>query len=312
MKLANFDRDGLVRAGIVRDNRVYDIAGEAEKAGISPFKSVSSVDQLLDDGLLAALGKAEPRLTAGRGMAVRSLRLRSPVLYPEKILMVAVNYASHGKETNMAPPPYPYFFTKFRNSLIGPGDAVIVPRSSKKVDWEVELAVVIGREGRDIRREKAYGHIAGYTISNDISFRDFQMNAIEGLGMNWVKGKGMDASLPLGPWLVTRDEIEDPHSLRISLKVNGQQRQSSSTRNMLIKIDELVAYASIGTTLRPGDIISTGTPEGIAAATGQPFLKDGDIVEARVEGMGVLRNPVKDENSRPRSDSRPGGSLSPA
>ncbi len=295
MKLANFEKEGMVRAGIVKDNRIFDISQEAEKARAKTFRSVTCVDQLLDDRLLEALKRAEPRLTAGKGAPLRSVRLRSPVLYPEKIFMVAVNYGSHGRETNTPPPAYPYFFTKFRNSLIGPGDAIMAPKSSKQVDWEVELAVVIGREGKNIRREKAYNYVAGYTVSNDISFRDFQGKRIEGLGMNWVKGKGMDSSFPLGPWLVTRDEIPDPNALRISLKVNGQQKQGSSTRDMLIKVDELVSYASTGTTLRPGDIISTGTPEGIAAATGEPYLKGGDVVEARIEKIGVLRNPVKDE-----------------
>jgi 2-keto-4-pentenoate hydratase/2-oxohepta-3-ene-1,7-dioic acid hydratase in catechol pathway len=295
LKLANFEKEGTVRAGIVKDNRIFDIAEEAESGRVRIFRSVTCVDQLLDDRLLEALKKAEPRLTAGKGAPLRSVRLRSPVLYPEKIFMVAVNYGLHGRETNTAPPASPYLFTKFRNSLIGPGDAIMAPRSSKQVDWEVELAVVIGREGKNIKRNKAYSYVAGYTVSNDISFRDFQGKRVEGLGMNWVKGKGMDSSFPLGPWLVTRDEIPDPNSLRISLKVNGEQKQGSNTRDMLIKVDELVSYASIGTTLRPGDIISTGTPEGIAAATGEPYLKDGDVVEARIEKIGVLRNPVKDE-----------------
>jgi 2-keto-4-pentenoate hydratase/2-oxohepta-3-ene-1,7-dioic acid hydratase in catechol pathway len=282
VKLANYEKDGLIRAAIVKGDRIYDIASEAEAAGIARFRSVSSVDQLLDDSLIDALRRAEPRLTAGRGKPLSSAKLRSPVQYPEKIIMVAVNYRGHGKETNTAPPEYPYLFSKFRNALIGPGDAIIAPKASKKVDWEVELAVVIGKEGKNIPRSKAYAHVAGYTVSNDISYRDFQ-------------GKKIDASFPLGPWLVTRDEIPDPHSLDISLKVNGKQKQNQNTSDMMIKIDELIAYASLGTTLKPGDIISTGTPEGIAAATGQPFLKDGDVVEATVQGIGTLKNPVRDE-----------------
>ncbi|MGD0636969.1 MAG: fumarylacetoacetate hydrolase family protein [Nitrososphaerales archaeon] len=295
MKLANYEKDGLIRAGIVKGDRIYDIAEAAESAGVPHLKAVSSVDQVLDDSLIEALRKAEAKLTAGKGKPLSSVKLRSPVMFPEKIFMVAVNYGSHGKETRTPPPPYPYLFTKFRNALIGPEDAIIAPKSSKKVDWEVELAVVIGKEGKNIKREKAYEYIAGYAISNDISFRDFQGQKNESLGLNWVKGKGMDASFPLGPWLVTRDEIGDPHSLKISLTVNGKQQQGSNTNELMIKVDELVAYASIGTTLRPGDIISTGTPEGIAAATGEPFLKAGDIVEARIEKIGVLRNPVTAE-----------------
>lgn len=293
MKLANFERDGLVRAGIVKDGRVYDISEAAAAAGLKRLRSASSVEQILDAGLLKELTKAEPKLTSGKGIASRSVKLKSPILYPEKIIMVAVNYGSHGKETKTPPPPYPYFFTKFRNAIIGPGDAIIAPKASKKVDWEVELAVVIGKEGKDIKKERAYDYVAGYTVSNDVSFRDFQSQKNESLGLNWVKGKAMDASLPLGPWLVTSDEIGNPHDLNLSLTVNGDRKQNVNTGGMLFKIDELVAYVSIGTTLQPGDIISTGTPEGIAATTGQPFLKEGDEVEAEVEKIGTLRNPVR-------------------
>lgn len=295
MKLANYERDGIVRAGIVKDQKLYDIMQAAEAARLKKLRSASSVEGILDAGLVKELQKAEPKLTAGKGMSLRSVNLKSPILYPEKIIMVAVNYGSHGKETKTPPPPYPYFFTKFRNAIVGPGEPIIVPKSSKKVDWEVELAVVIGKEGKDIKKERAPAYIAGYTVSNDISFRDFQGQKNESLGLNWVKGKALDASLPLGPWLVTSDEVGDPQDLNLSLTVNGDRKQGSNTSEMLISVYDLVAYASIGTTLRPGDIISTGTPEGIAAATGQPFLKDGDMVEAKVEKIGTLRNPVKAE-----------------
>lgn len=295
MKLVNFESGGLVRAGILKDGRIYDVGTEAERIGVKELKAVTSVDQLLEDSLLKSLSRNEVKITSGKSISQKSVQLKTPVLYPEKIIMVGVNYASHGKETNHAPPPYPYMFTKFRNALVSPGDPIIVPRASKKVDWEVELAVVIGKEGKDIKKERAYDYVAGYTVSNDISFRDFQNQRSESLGLNWVKGKAMDASLPLGPCLVTRDEIPNPHDLKISLKVNGDRKQNSNTREMIFKVDDLVAYASIAMTLRPGDIISTGTPEGIAAATGQPFLKDGDVVEAQIEGIGVLRNPVKSQ-----------------
>ena len=295
MKLVNFESGGLVRAGILKDGRVFDVGTEAERLGIKALSAVTSVDQLLEDSLIKTVLTNEARLTSGKSVALKSVKLKSPVLYPEKIIMVAVNYASHGKETNHAPPSYPYLFTKFRNALVAPGDPIIVPRVSKKVDWEVELAVVIGKEGKDIKKEKAYDYVAGYTVSNDVSFRDFQSQRSETLGLNWLKGKAMDASFPLGPCLATRDEVPNPHDLKISLKVNGDRKQNSNTAQMLFKVDDLVSYASIGMTLRPGDIISTGTPEGIAMATGQPYLKDGDLVEAQIEGIGVLRNPVKAE-----------------
>jgi 2-keto-4-pentenoate hydratase/2-oxohepta-3-ene-1,7-dioic acid hydratase in catechol pathway len=295
VKLANFEKDGLVRAGIVKDGKVYDIAAEAERAGITKLKAVMSVDQVLEDSLVKDVIKNEAKLTSGKGTPLKSVKLRSPVLYPEKIIMVAVNYSSHGAETKTPLPEYPYLFTKFRSSLVDPDGVVIAPRSSKQVDWEVELAVVIGKEGKDIKKSRALDYVAGYTVSNDVSFRDFQGQRNERLGMNWLKGKAMDASFPLGPWLVTKDEIPDPQKLTLSLAVNGDRKQNSNTGKMLFKVDDLVAYASIGTTLRPGDIISTGTPDGIAAATGQPFLKDGDVMEAKVEGIGTLRNTVKGE-----------------
>jgi 2-keto-4-pentenoate hydratase/2-oxohepta-3-ene-1,7-dioic acid hydratase in catechol pathway len=293
VKLVNFEKDGLVRLGIVKDAKVYDVAAEAEKAGLKKLKAVSSVDQLLEDSLLGDLAKNEAAITSGKGLPVKSVKLRSPVLYPEKIIMVGVNYASHGRETKTPPPPYPYLFTKFRNALVDPEGDIIAPKASKKVDWEVELAVVIGKEGKDIKKERAYDYVAGYTVSNDVSFRDFQTQKNESLGLNWIKGKAMDASLPLGPWLVTKDEIPDPHKLGISLTVNGEKKQNSNTDQIMFRVDDLVAYASIGMTLRPGDIISTGTPEGVGMATDGPYLKGGDLVEAKVERIGVLRNSVK-------------------
>ncbi len=295
MRLANFEAEGLVKAGLVKERRIFDIALEAEAAGITKLKSVSSVDQLLDDTLLQALRRSEGDLTAGNGTPLGRVRLRSPVIYPEKIILAAVNYRAHGAEEKMKLPTFPYLFAKYGNALIGPDEPIVRPRASKKVDWEVELAVVIGKQGKNIKKKDAYGHVAGYTISNDVSFRDFQHQEIPPLGINWVKGKSMDASFPLGPWLVTRDEIPDPHVLPLSLDVNGTRKQSANTRDLIYKVDDLVAYASIGMTLKPGDIISTGTPGGVAEATGQPFLKDGDVVEARVGGIGVLRNPVRDE-----------------
>jgi 2-keto-4-pentenoate hydratase/2-oxohepta-3-ene-1,7-dioic acid hydratase in catechol pathway len=193
-------------------------------------------------------------------------------------------------------------FTKFRNALIGPGDPILIPKISKKVDWEVELAVIIGRAGKYITRKDAMNYVAGYAISNDVSFRDFQFDTQlpDGkttLGLNWVKGKGLDSSFPLGPWLVTKDEIPDPHKLEISLSVNGKRKQLSNTGDMVFKIDSLIEYVSAGITIKPGDIISTGTPQGVAAFTGEPFLKDGDIVEGAIDRIGILRNPVKAESN---------------
>lgn len=276
-----------MKAGLVIDSKIYPISDQS--GAIYP-----SVDQILSSGSLDVVRNNQARISQGAGVPVNSTRLAPPVLSPEKIYCAAVNYVSHSKEQNQSPPTEPYFFTKFRNALIGPEDPILLPKISKKVDYEVELAVIIGKRGKDIKKERAIDYVAGYTISNDISFRDLQMPDKQNyLGMNWVKGKGLDTAFPLGPWLVTKDELIDPYSSEILLSVNGVERQKSKIGEMVFKIDSLIEYLSADITLVPGDIISTGTPLGVAAFTGTPFLKDGDQIEAKIEGIGVLKNYVK-------------------
>ena len=301
MKLANFVKDGRAQAGIVDKELIFDVQEAATENGFPNFTKPLTVDEVLSNGLLHSLRLLSSNVISSKlGKPVKSVKLRSPVLFPEKILLVAINYGSHSKEQEIKLPTTPYFFTKFRNALIGPGDPILLPRVSKQVDWEAELAVIIGKTGKNISRKDAMDYVAGYAISNDVSFRDYQFSTRgpdgrTNLGLDWVKGKGLDSSFPLGPWLVTKDEIPDPHNLEISLSVNGQRKQHSSTGDMVIRIDALIEFASAGMTLKPGDIISTGTPEGVAAHTGQPFLKDGDIVEVSIQGIGTLRNPVRAE-----------------
>jgi len=261
-----------------------------------------TIDRILAEGLLPSLQRdAEKTIANHSGLPVDSVKLLSPILNPEKILLMAVNYKAHRRESQTeGAPEHPYLFTKFRNTLIGPGDAVQVPKISHETDWEVELAVIIGRIGKNIPRTDAMSYVAGYAVSNDISFRDLQFSTRRPdghttLGLNWVKGKGLDASFPLGPWLVTKDEVPNPHDLRISLSVNGKTRQQSTTGDMVFKIDSIIEYLSQGMTLKPGDIISTGTPEGVGAFTGGPYLKDGDVLEGTIENIGTLRNPVTAE-----------------
>jgi 2-keto-4-pentenoate hydratase/2-oxohepta-3-ene-1,7-dioic acid hydratase in catechol pathway len=303
LRLAHYARNGTPRVGIVHNGLVFDVAQAADELGIAELRDVESVDRILSEGLLSSLHGAESSITGRlRGVPVESLALRSPILMPEKILLVARNYLSHNVEQNAKPPSEPYFFTKFRNALIGPNDPIIVPKISKKADWEAELAVIVGKAGKNIARRDAMQHVAGYAVANDVSFRDLQFStrsdsAAVALGSNWVKGKNLDSSFPLGPWLVTKDEIPDPHDLEISLTVNGKTRQHANTGDMIFKVDALVEYVSAGMTLKPGDVISTGTPEGVGAFTGGPFLKDGDIVEATIKGIGTLRNPVRTEEA---------------
>jgi 2-keto-4-pentenoate hydratase/2-oxohepta-3-ene-1,7-dioic acid hydratase in catechol pathway len=303
LRLAHYIRNGATRVGIVHNGLVFDVARAAKELGMAQLRDVVSIDQLLSEGLLDLLHGAERNITSeSGGLPVESMALRNPILTPEKILLVARNYLSHNVEQNAKPPSEPYFFTKFRNALIGPNDPILVPRISKKVDWEAELAVVIGKAGKNIARKRAMEYVAGYAVANDISFRDLQFstrgdNAAVALGSNWVKGKNLDSSFPLGPWLVTKDQIPDHNSLEISLTVNGKTRQHANTSDMIFKVDALIEYVSAGMTLKPGDIISTGTPEGVGAFSGGPFLRHGDIVEATINGIGTLRNPVRSEEA---------------
>ena len=296
MKLAHYVTESKTRVGVVKEGRIFDLANSR----VPGFIELHTIDDLISQEKLDTLLHSEQELYDGPSISLNSTRLASPILHPQKIYCAAINYLSHSKEQDVKPPTEPYFFTKFGNTLIGPDDPILLPLLSKKVDWEVELAVVIGRKGKYIKKEEAMEYVAGYTISNDVSYRDLQLpegypQKISPLGHNWVKGKGLDNAFPLGPWLVTKDEMGDPYKKRISLSVNGSLKQDERIGEMVFKIDQLIEYLSDGITLMPGDVISTGTPMGVAAFTGAPFLKDGDLVEAEIEGIGTLRNPVKKE-----------------
>jgi 2-keto-4-pentenoate hydratase/2-oxohepta-3-ene-1,7-dioic acid hydratase in catechol pathway len=284
MRLASYELDGRTRIGVVRDDLVFDIP------------SASSVQDLIEKG---KLGEAT-RVLSTKGIEIEKVRLKAPLVHPDKILMAAVNYKAHGSEQKTPPPKEPYFFTKFGSCIIGPGAPIIIPRISTMADWEVELAVVIGRKCKHVKKENALEYVAGYTVANDVSFRDLQIpegwpTKLSPLGQNWVMGKALDSALPLGPWLVTGEDIGDPQGLSLSLTVNGIERQAASTEDMIFSVSELIEYLSNGFTLLPGDMISTGTPAGVARFSGAPYLKDGDVVEATVEKIGTLSNPVKSE-----------------
>lgn len=300
MKLVNYSDKGKTRAGIVHGDSVFDLNASAGALGLDR-NDFRDVDQILSEGALDDLLRTQNEIGwLTNGMPLSETRLLAPILHPEKMLCVAVNYESHGEEQNVTPPTEPYFFTKSRNALIGPGEDILLPKISKKVDWEVELAVVMGKTGKYIPRESAMDYVAGYTIANDVSFRDLQFplgwpEKPGALGLNWLKGKGLDGAFPLGPYLVTKDEVREPNNLRISLTVNGDTKQDSNTSDMVVKVDRLIESASSGITLRPGDIISTGTPLGVAIFSGQPFLKPGDVVECTISGIGTLRNKVRSE-----------------
>jgi len=215
-----------------------------------------------------------------------AVKLNPPVAAPGKILAVGLNYRAHAAEQNATPPEFPLIFSKCVTALIGPRDEIRLPRISEMIDYEAELAVVIGKEARSITADRAMEYVAGYTIMNDVTARDIQKRERQ-----WVRAKGLDTFAPCGPWLVTADEIPDPHSLDIELRVNGQVRQRSNTSDLIFKIPQLIEFISQDLTLKPGDIISTGTPSGVGVFMNPPvFLKDGDEIEIRVEDIGTLQN----------------------
>ena len=228
---------------------------------------------------------------------VGQMTFAAPYVAGAKIVCHVVNYLAHA--TGVGPPSQPYFFTKPSTAVLDPGEP-IQPHThmSKELDWETELALVIGREARDVQTDDAYDYIAGFTIVNDVSHREYQFNKLapdlrQRYGMNWTQGKGLDGSCPIGPWIVLRDELPDPYPLRIRTWVNGELRQDASTADMVHKIPALVAEITRGMTFYPGDIIATGTPEGTAMdSDSTPFLLPGDLVRCEIERIGVLENPV--------------------
>ena len=218
-----------------------------------------------------------------------NVRLGPPICRPSKIVCVGLNYAKHAQESGMEVPSEPVLFFKASSAIIGPNDDVILPRNSKKSDWEVELAIVIGAKASYVEEENAMNHIAGYVLHNDISEREFQLER----SGQWVKGKSSDTFAPFGPYIATTEEIKDPHNLNMWLKLNGKTMQDSNTSDLIFGIPKLVSYISEFMTLLPGDIISTGTPFGVGLGLDpQIFLKEGDEMELGIDGLGVSKQKV--------------------
>ena len=219
-----------------------------------------------------------------------SVRMASPLMRPSKIICVGLNYSKHAQESNMEMPKEPLFFFKSTTAICGPFDDVIIPRNSIKSDWEVELAFAIGKKASYVDEKDSMNHVAGYVLHNDISEREFQLER----GGQWVKGKSANTFAPLGPYLVTPDEIPDSNNLKIWLKLNGQLMQNSNTSDLIFEIPKLVSYISQFMTLVPGDLISTGTPAGVGLGMKPPlYLKPGDVMELGIDGLGVSRQVVK-------------------
>jgi len=264
------------------------VLGRLDGQAITPFQGVADVQALLSH-VAQASGAAVP---------LDSVRLLAPIVPQRNVFCVGWNYLKHydeskgkreGQEVEL--PDRPTFFSKLPTTVAGPHDSVPLHEAyTAKLDWEVELAVVIGKEGRDIAEADALGHVFGYTVANDLSARDLQ----RAHGAQWFKGKSLDATCPMGPVLVTADEIGDPQNLALGCAVNGTRMQAGHTRNQIFSVARVIAELSQGLTLLPGDVILTGTPEGIGAARQPPvFLRDGDVVECWVDGIGSLRNVVR-------------------
>lgn len=318
MKLVSFELEGKPCLGVVTGDRVVNLAVAFNLVldGVVRFTAESPQSEAcrhvlqarpLPQEMIQLLEKDEPWFKALDEMLsgvvdylhgdrefdrlltpLAAARLRAPIPRPGKIVCVGRNYAEHAREFGSEAPTQPIFFLKSNNTICGPGEPVMLPPNSNQVDYEAELAVVIARGGKNIPEAEAYEHIAGYMIMNDVTARDMQAQ-----DKQWFRGKSCDTFAPTGPWIVTRDEVPDPHSLRISLTLNGQTMQDSSTSHMIFNVPYLVSYLSQTLTWEVGDILSTGTPEGVGAHRTPPvFLKPGDTVSITVERIGTLTNPV--------------------
>ncbi|HKW06264.1 MAG TPA: fumarylacetoacetate hydrolase family protein [Candidatus Dormibacteraeota bacterium] len=284
MRLITFRAGGDVRVGVMRDG---DELVEIDEPG-----DMLSLIEAGDAGVAAA----RSALSSSRAKARRldSVELLSPIPLPRgNVIAIGRNYQKHAAETAAVEgrePSPPTVFSKAITSLTEPmADIAIDPAVSDKIDWEVELGVIIGRKGASINRSEARRHVFGYTVFNDVTARDIQ----SGWGGQYFKGKSLDRSSPMGPWIVTADEIADPQSLGLQLHVNGVVKQDGNTRDMIYSVDAVIEWVSIGLTLLPGTIIATGTPDGVGFARTPPeYLKPGDVMETEVEGIGKLRNRI--------------------
>ncbi len=277
MKFVTFEKDGRPEPGALIDGRVVGIRG----AGFDCIVSLIAAGQ---EGLV----RASKYVHGAEGVDVESVRLLAPILRPPKIVCIGLNYRAHAAESNSPIPSVPTVFAKFPTAVNAHKQPIVLPRNSTQPDYEAELAVVIGRGGRHIAEANWRDHIFGYTPFNDVSARDFQRATTQ-----WIMGKTFDTFAPFGPAITTADEIPDPNALDISLTLNGETMQSSNTRDMIFPIPAIIAHLSSVFTLEPGDIIATGTPQGVGFARKPPrWLKPGDVAVVRIEGLGELVNPV--------------------
>jgi 2,4-diketo-3-deoxy-L-fuconate hydrolase len=280
MKLIRWGAAGKEKTGAIINDTKYDTSAFGEDYNEQFFET---------DGLARLkkfLADNEGKLTK----VADGERLGSPVARPSKILCIGLNYADHAKETGATPPAEPVLFMKSTTALVGPNDDVVIPRDSVKTDWEVELAVIIGKKASYVDEADALDYVAGYALHNDVSEREFQIER----GGTWDKGKGCDTFAPVGPFLATPDELGDINNLRLWLKVNGKTMQDGNTSNFIFNVPFVIAYVSKFMTLLPGDIISTGTPAGVGLGFKPPiYLKEGDVMELGIDGLGESKQVLK-------------------
>lgn len=277
MKLVRFGAKGSEKAGLVDgDGAIRDLS--AHVADIT--------GETLSPESLAKLKSLDPKSLP---LAPEGVRLGAPVSRPWSFIAIGLNYVDHAKEAGLEIPTEPIIFNKLGNTVSGPYDDVIYPKNSNRMDWELEIAFVIGKRARYVEEKDAMDHVAGYCICNDVSERRFQMKR----NGQWFKGKAAETFGPLGPWLVTTDEIPDPHNLAMELKINGETRQKGSTSTMIFSIPYLIAYITEFCVLEPGDVVTTGTPPGVGSVMKPPqYLKAGDVMELWIEGLGNQRQTV--------------------
>jgi 2-keto-4-pentenoate hydratase/2-oxohepta-3-ene-1,7-dioic acid hydratase in catechol pathway len=284
MKLASFTHGGVTRVGVVEDDQVVDLAAAAPDLP-REMTAFLAAGTAAGERARAAAARSAARLPRA------GVRLEAPLLRPPKFLAIGLNYADHCAESGQAVPELPLFFNKQSTCVTGPYDPIHLPRVSPLLDYEGELALVVGRRCRHVPRERAHEVIAGYLVADDVTVRDWQLRV-----PTWTIGKSFDTHGPLGPWIVTPDELGDPHRLEIRTWVNGELRQHSNTRQLVFDCFAQIEHLSTAFTLEPGDVISTGTPSGVGGAMQPPrFLTAGDVVRVEVEGIGYIENRVIDE-----------------
>jgi len=292
MKLVTLAPGGAECSGAVVGDKVLLLGAASEGALALPLKEMLGRAELLEEARrLAERAQADPRWARRYTIGFNESDLRAPITRPGKVLCLGLNYRDHAAESGAEVPSEPVIFSKASSSVIGPGQPIRLPRTSDQVDYEVELAFVIGEAARDVTAADAMRHVAGYTVLNDVTARDYQR--VRG-GGQWTLAKSFDTFCPIGPWIVTPDEVGDPHNLRLECVVSGQKMQSSSTSQMIFTVPRVIEYLSAVLTLEPGDVVGTGTPPGVGFARKPPrFLRAGDVVQCTVEKVGTLTNPVE-------------------